>query len=408
MSHAPTLVARPRSTSVTTTAATSASAYDAGPGPATAEKNTAPITACPIASPTRWAVCSTPPAVLPDDRVDVRQGERLVGGDHRAGAQAHDEQRAGEHAARRARSGSVQRDQGQRDRPGAEGQRPPTTERATDPGDEPAGGLGSDRTARPRRRSRRARSAGRCSRARAGSRASSPAAARPARGSRAARAPRPRCTTGAGTAAGRRADRPRSRVSRRSRRQNRAAAATAGMASSSTGGPTVSNSTAANSTQNVAAPRMSARARRAGAGRRRVSRQEPSGQDDHHDPDRHVDEEDQPPAEVRPTERDQGAARERPERRAEADGRAQRAEGPSALVTAEHLLHQARDLRVDQAAEDPLEHARGDQQLRGRRQPGHGTGDGEAGHAELEHPLADRGRRPSRPASTGTRPKDSV
>ena len=57
-------------------------------------------------------------------------------------------------------------------------------------------------------------------------------------------------------------------------------------------------------------------------------------------------------------ERDQGAADERPDRGAEPDRRTQHAEGAAAVVALEHLLDQPGGLRVDQAAEQPLEHPR--------------------------------------------------
>ena len=114
-------------------------------------------------------------------------------------------------------------------------------------------------------------------------------------------------------------------------------------------------------------------------------RQEPPAQQDDRDPDRDVDEEDQPPAEVRPAERDQGATDERSEGGAEPHRGAERTEGAAALLAAEHLLDQARDLRVDQTSGDALEHPRDDQDLGGRRQPGEGAGDREARDPDLEH-----------------------
>ena len=148
-----------------------------------------------------------------------------------------------------------------------------------------------------------------------------------------------------------------------------------------------SYSTHAKRTQKVAppsraAPRTSSRCwrgrGRAGRSRRRAG--------DHRDADRDVDEEDQPPAEVRAAERDQHAADERADRRAEPDRRTEDAEGPAAVGAAEHLLHQARDLRVDQPAEQALQDAGADQDPGGRGEPGRAAEvTHEAGDADLEH-----------------------
>ena len=116
------------------------------------------------------------------------------------------------------------------------------------------------------------------------------------------------------------------------------------------------------------APGRSSRCRRpsgcGGGSQRRAS-------DEDRDAERHVDEEDQPPAEVRAAEADQRAADQRADRGGDADGGADRAERPAAVGAGEHLLDQPGHLRVDQAAGQALQHPRGDQQApaRGRGRP---------------------------------------
>ena len=124
---------------------------------------------------------------------------------------------------------------------------------------------------------------------------------------------------------------------------------------------TLSYSTAANRMQNVAPPSSAAPSDVEPVPPvPSVVGQQPPGQHDHRDTDRDVDEEHQPPAEVRAAECDQRAADERAERGAHPDRRPQHAEGPSPLVAAEQLLHESGHLRVDQAARQPLQHPRRD------------------------------------------------
>ena len=148
-----------------------------------------------------------------------------------------------------------------------------------------------------------------------------------------------------------------------------------------------SYSTAATSTHSVASPSRAA----PGTSRRcrRPSdvwgRQPAPGQHEDHDADRHVDEEHQPPAEVGPAERDQARRRRAGRRGADTDGRADGAERPSAGLAGEHLLDQARDLRVDQPAGEALQHPGGDQERRPGREAGQRAGHHEAGDPDQEH-----------------------
>ena len=114
-------------------------------------------------------------------------------------------------------------------------------------------------------------------------------------------------------------------------------------------------------------------------------REQAPRQGDDDETDRDVDEEDQPPPEGRAAERDQGAADERPDGGAETDRRTQDAEGAPAVGAAEHLLHQAGRLRVDQAAEQPLQHPRRDQEAGRGGEARERRGDDETADADLEH-----------------------
>ena len=295
------------------------------PTPTTAPKNTAPMTAWPTARPIRCAVCSTPPAVLPDDRVDVHQRQRLVRRDdaRREPMPITNSGRAsGQRGVRRRRADAATRASGSAPTPKvtqrADHQRP------ADPGHHPAGQsarrrpLPSAYAVTPSPDSQRGvaeavlvvqrqheRQAGH------------------ARGKNSQRQQRRRpCTTAAGTAAGRPAGRARCRVSRALAPAEDGTEQTSGR-HAEPGQPrvrTASYSTAANSTQKVAEPSSSDAddVEPVAARRRCRSGRQPPRQRDHDDADRHVDEEDQPPAEVGAAERDQRAADERPERRADA------------------------------------------------------------------------------------------
>ena len=108
-----------------------------GPGPVSELKKTAPIRACPIASPIRCPVCSTPPAVLPISGSTSISASVWFGRDHRALAAAHHEQRQRQRE-RRVAGRHVRRDDGQRDRADPEGDGARDHERPTDPGDHAA------------------------------------------------------------------------------------------------------------------------------------------------------------------------------------------------------------------------------------------------------------------------------
>ena len=199
----PTLVAAATKPSATITAVPSAWAYAAGPVPDERGEEHRPDDGLADREPDPLGRLQHPAGRAPDDRVDVRERERLVGRDHARRCRAPSRTAARPAASTACSVGVGARHQGHRDRAGAEGQRArrrPADGRAGSRTGRPAG---RRPRCRPRTRSRRGRSAARCSPARAGSRAPAPAAARPARGSRAAPARPPRCTTAAGTAAGR-------------------------------------------------------------------------------------------------------------------------------------------------------------------------------------------------------------
>ena len=101
--------------------------------------------------------------------------------------------------------------------------------------------------------------------------------------------------------------------------------------------------------------------------KRRIGRKQPPGQHNHRHADRDIDEEHQPPALVRSAERNEATADQRPQGGTDADRRSQDAESPATLGAGKQLLHQARYLRVDQAAGQPLQHPRPDQHTHARR-----------------------------------------
>src|SRR6476469_2879416 len=116
-----------------------------------------------------------------------------------------------------------------------------------------------------------------------------------------------------------------------------------------------------------------------------MSWQQSAGERDDCYTDRHVDEEHEPPAEVRAAERDQRTADDRSERCAHADSRAENSECSPALVPAEQLLHEPGHLRIDQAARQTLDYPRHDEQRRVGREAGEQTRRGETSDADLEH-----------------------
>ncbi len=112
-------------------------------------------------------------------------------------------------------------------------------------------------------------------------------------------------------------------------------------------------------------------------------------------PSRHVDEEDQPPADAPQVGVDERAGEHRRAEHGQARRRAEQAGGPAELLVVEDLLQQAEALRDHQGAEAALQGPEGDEHAHVRR---HGAGGREAGEAERGRAGTSGGGRRCRPA----------
>ncbi len=119
-----------------------------------------------------------------------------------------------------------------------------------------------------------------------------------------------------------------------------------------------------------------------GRGRRR---QVAAGEQQDRRADRQVDEEHRPPAVVDAEQRDQRAAGERADRARHGDSRAEQAERLAALLAAEQALDEARDLRADETAGEPLDDPRQHELERRLRQGAGRARDHEQRYADHEH-----------------------
>ena len=119
-----------------------------------------------------------------------------------------------------------------------------------------------------------------------------------------------------------------------------------------------------------------------GRGRRR---QIAAGEQQDHRADREVDEEHRPPAVVGPEQSDQRAPGERADRGRHGDGGAEEAERLTALLAPEQALDEARDLRADETAGEPLDDPQQHERERRRRQRAGRACDHEQRHADHEH-----------------------
>jgi len=104
--------------------------------------------------------------------------------------------------------------------------------------------------------------------------------------------------------------------------------------------------------------------------------------------DRQVDEENRPPAEVEDVGLYQHAAEDDAGERGGALDDAVDGEGPAALLRRERHLDDRQYLRKEHRPGDPLQHARGDEQFRPRRQAAQDRRQGEPRHADHKHPFA--------------------
>ena len=126
--------------------------------------------------------------------------------------------------------------------------------------------------------------------------------------------------------------------------------------------------------------RASPRGRGGGAGRYLTAR---TGADD---ADRHVDQEDHPPAGAEQVGVDQEAGDDRAEHRGQPHDRAERDERLLQVVGGERLLHHRQPLGIITAPKRPCRTRDAISSAGGRRQPAQQGGDGEADHADDEHP----------------------
>ena len=132
--------------------------------------------------------------------------------------------------------------------------------------------------------------------------------------------------------------------------------------------------------------RVEVEARRGGP----VGRRQPaSGEHDGDDGDGKVDEEDPAPPRIGPERADDETSDDGPDGGRDADGRPQHAEGASALASGEHLLDEARHLRVEDATGRSLHEPREDEHGAARGEPAD-----EARRAE-EHDADDEDRAPA-------------
>ncbi len=114
--------------------------------------------------------------------------------------------------------------------------------------------------------------------------------------------------------------------------------------------------------------------------------QHPAGTDQGEQSDRHVHEEDVPPAETEQVEVDQQATQHLPGDRRQPDRGAEHRERPGPDVAAERGLQHGQHLRVEQRRPDCLHGAERDERHRARSQPGGQGGEGEDADAGEEQP----------------------
>jgi hypothetical protein len=106
------------------------------------------------------------------------------------------------------------------------------------------------------------------------------------------------------------------------------------------------------------------------------------------DPDRHVDQEDRPPAEAEQVVLDEQPAEQRPAHRAEAGGDAEPGQCLDPLGRREDDLDDGEHLRDHDRAHRALHHPAGNQHARALRGAAQRRHDREAGHADQEQALA--------------------